>query len=176
MPQGAPGSLTRQQNAYIMRAMTRGKISVAFCAIALMTVASLRTDRRDSVDRVASVRAMLRAINSAEATFASTCGRGGYAGSLHDLATPPQGSTTGFIVDAVPIIGYTVTLEAGSNARSLDVESCSGVQLVSSYFAHADPLEGLRLPSFATDQRGLIYARDDGVAIDTNLSGTRVID
>ena len=43
--------------------------------------------------------ASLRTIHSAQAAFASTCGAGGYAQSLEDLAKKPPGSPVGFIQD-----------------------------------------------------------------------------
>src|SRR6187401_1437541 len=43
--------------------------------------------------------ASLRTIHSAEAAFATTCGSGGYAQSLDDLALKPAGSTVAFITD-----------------------------------------------------------------------------
>ena len=39
----------------------------------------------------------LRAINSAQSTFASSCARGNYADSLVGLATPPTAGTEAFI-------------------------------------------------------------------------------
>src|ERR1700752_4773198 len=41
--------------------------------------------------------ASLRAITSGEANYASSCGSGGYATSLADLALTPPNSATGFI-------------------------------------------------------------------------------
>ena len=43
----------------------------------------------------ASAIGSLRAINSAESTFSSSCGANGYAQTLDDLAKPPAGSTGG---------------------------------------------------------------------------------
>ena len=63
----------------------------------------------------------LRAINSAESTFSSSCGANGYAQSLDDLAKPPTGSTAGFIspdlnTNGVSKSGYIVTLAADTGA------------------------------------------------------------
>ena len=45
----------------------------------------------------ASAIGSLRSINSAEATYASSCGQGNYAGTLADLGKPPQAGSEGFI-------------------------------------------------------------------------------
>ena len=45
----------------------------------------------------ASAIGSIRTISSAEATFASSCGSGGYAGSLADLADAPTAGGPGFI-------------------------------------------------------------------------------
>jgi type IV pilus assembly protein PilA len=45
----------------------------------------------------ASAIGSIRTLSSAEATFASSCGAGGYAGSLADLADPPTAGGPGFI-------------------------------------------------------------------------------
>jgi prepilin-type N-terminal cleavage/methylation domain-containing protein len=45
----------------------------------------------------ASAIGTVRAIHSAQATFAASCGGGGYATALNQLATAPGGSTVAFI-------------------------------------------------------------------------------
>src|SRR3954471_16157974 len=45
----------------------------------------------------ASAIGSLRAINSGEASFSSSCASGGYAVSLNDLFAPPTGTTQGYI-------------------------------------------------------------------------------
>ncbi len=45
----------------------------------------------------ASAIGSLRSINSAEATYASSCGQGSYAGTLADLGKPPQAGSEAFI-------------------------------------------------------------------------------
>ena len=41
----------------------------------------------------ASAIGTVRALHSAQATFAASCGGGGYANALNQLSTPPAGST-----------------------------------------------------------------------------------
>src|SRR5256885_598171 len=62
----------------------------------------------------ASAIGSLRSINSAESTFASSCGGGGYAQTLDDLVKAPSGSNQGFISpdlksNGVTKSGYLVT-------------------------------------------------------------------
>ncbi len=69
----------------------------------------------------ASAIGSLRSINSAEATYASSCGQGNYAGTLADLGRPPQAGSEGFIsadltTDPSQKAGYTVTMTAGAAA------------------------------------------------------------
>src|SRR6202041_3359744 len=45
----------------------------------------------------ASAIGSLRAINSAQSTYASSCGAGNYAQTLNDLALAPTGSTSAFV-------------------------------------------------------------------------------
>src|SRR5437773_3379740 len=63
----------------------------------------------------ASAIGSLRAINSGEATYSSSCAPGGYAVALEDLARPPTGGGVGFVApdlgtNGVAKSGYRVTL------------------------------------------------------------------
>ncbi len=71
----------------------------------------------------ASAIGSLRSINSAEATYASSCGQGNYAGTLADLGKPPQAGSEGFIsadlvTDPSQKAGYTITMTAGAAAAA----------------------------------------------------------
>jgi prepilin-type N-terminal cleavage/methylation domain-containing protein len=122
----------------------------------------------------ASAIGSLRAINSAESTFSSSCGQGGYAVTLAVLGTPPAGQSAFISPDiatsatAGPATksGYTVTLADGGSAALAGVTSCNGGAAVSSgYGANADPVStstGTR--HFATDQRSTIF-QDNTAAI-----------
>ena len=81
----------------------------------------------------ASAIGSLRAINSAESTFSSSCGANGYAQSLDDLALPPTGSTAGFIspdlsTNGVNKSGYVVNLGPDTSAATITAASatCNG--------------------------------------------------
>ena len=116
----------------------------------------------------ASAIGSLRAINGGESAFSSSCGAGGYAVSLIDLAKAPTGSNQGFIspdlaTQGVTKSGYVITLGPDGNGASAvgPAAACNGstIQPVSSYAATANPATpgstGTRY--FATDTRGTIF-------------------
>jgi type IV pilus assembly protein PilA len=107
----------------------------------------------------------LRAINSAQATYASACAQGNYATTLVALATPPVANGQAFIspdlaTDPAIKSGYTVTLGAAGAAATPGVTSCHTVPLpvFPGYGGNADPVSpstGTRF--FATDARGTLF-------------------
>ena len=116
----------------------------------------------------ASAIGSLRAINSAESTFSSSCGQGNYAVTLVALGTPPNVGGQAFVspdiattASAATVVksGYTVGLGAGGTAAVVGITSCNGGLAVNSgYTAVADPVStstGTRY--FATDNRGTIF-------------------
>jgi len=134
----------------------------------------------------ASAIGSLRAINSAESTYSSSCGANGYAQDLADLALPPSGSTAGFIspdlaANGVTKSGYTVNLEKDTGAAdiALAAKTCnlSTNNSVSAYFANASPVTvgstGQR--SFGTDTRGTIYFDNTGTPVVKGMSGASVL-
>jgi type IV pilus assembly protein PilA len=134
----------------------------------------------------ASAIGSLRAINSAESTFSSSCGGNGYAQSLDDLAKPPTGSTAGFIspdlaTNGVIKSGYAVNLAADTGAVTVTVaaSTCNAAtaDAVSSYFAEAHPVTvgstGQR--SFGTDTRGTIYFDNTGATMTAGMAGASVL-
>lgn len=134
----------------------------------------------------ASAIGSLRAINSAESTYSSSCGGNGYAQSLDDLALPPTGSSAGFIspdlsTNGVAKSGFIVNLVADTSAAIVTVASktCNGStqDAMSAYFAEAHPVTvgstGQR--SFATDTRGTIYFNNPGVTINPGMAGATVL-
>ena len=134
----------------------------------------------------ASAIGSLRAINSAESTFSSSCGANGYAQTLNDLAKAPTGSTAGFIspdlsTNGVTKSGYVVNLgpDTGFSAITVASKTCNGsaADAVSSFFAEAHPAQigstGQR--SFGTDTRGTIYFVNTGVTMTAGLAGGSVL-
>src|SRR3954447_9396772 len=114
----------------------------------------------------ASAIGSLRAINSAESTYSSSCGANGYAQALEDLIKAPGTSNQGFIspdlyVNGVTKSGYVVNVAQDTGAVQIAdaTKTCNGTDSFSAYFAEAHPLTpgstGQR--SFGTDARGTIY-------------------
>jgi hypothetical protein len=129
---------------------------------------------------------ILRAVASAQSTFATSCGGNGYAQSLEDLVNAPTGSTAGFLsADVSPngviIDGYVYTVMARPEANTVTEASqtCNRAKAdtVSDYFAEAHPLRIGKTShrSFATDDRGVIYVSNTGEAITPNLAGASVL-
>ena len=117
----------------------------------------------------ASAIGSLRAINSGQAAFSSSCASGAYATSLNDLVKiPTGGGTQGFISpdlasNGVTKSGYTVTMakDGTTGTQDMGTTSCvtSPATMASSYYASAIPVTfgGTGSRSFATDTRGTIF-------------------
>jgi len=126
----------------------------------------------------ASAIGSLRAINSGESTYASSCAGGGYAVALVDLAKPAPASNQGFIspdlaTDPALKSGYSVSLAADTAAGVVSITTAastcntSAANAQSSYWAGAVPTQvgstGQR--SFATDSRGTIFFLNTGLPL-----------
>jgi type II secretory pathway pseudopilin PulG len=118
----------------------------------------------------ASAIASLRAIQSAEVTYASSCGQGGYAVALEDLAKPPLTGGPAFLPadlgrSGIQKSGYIFTVTRDRSPIAGDIssaaETCNGStgQPASSYVATAEPASpgasGVRY--FAVDGGGTIF-------------------
>jgi hypothetical protein len=113
----------------------------------------------------ASAIGSLRAINSAQSTYASSCAQGNYAATLVALVTPPVAAGQAFIspdLNADPTVksGYTVTLGVGGTVANAAVMSCHTVPVAvyPGYTGTANPVStstGTRF--FASDARGTIF-------------------
>jgi prepilin-type N-terminal cleavage/methylation domain-containing protein len=110
----------------------------------------------------------LRAINSGQAAYSSSCGQGGYAITLPQLFTPATSGGQGFISpdlggsNLVTKSGYIVSLAVGGSATVVQTTAatCNAAgDSVGSYFAKADPvtLNGTGSRYFGTDERGTIF-------------------
>jgi prepilin-type N-terminal cleavage/methylation domain-containing protein len=134
----------------------------------------------------ASAIGSLRAINSGESTYASSCGGNGYAVSLDDLSKPAPGSTQGYISpdlvsNGAVKSGYVVNLAADTGAVSVTTASATcnaaAADAMSSYFAESHPARigstGQR--SFATDTRATIYFKNDGSTIAAGMASASVL-
>jgi type IV pilus assembly protein PilA len=113
----------------------------------------------------------MRAINSAEASYSSAAGGGGYATELKILAAACGDGTQGFIspdLKTDPSIksGYTITL-AKATATENVVKDCNGTFVSQTdYFATADPLsDSTGVRKFGTGASGTIFFTADGTAV-----------
>ena len=156
-------------------------VAAVISALAAISVPGLIRARRASLESAAI--ASLRTITSAEATYASSCARGGYAQTLEDLSKPATGAAqlfispdiaangtakSGYIFNVGPDAGAMTVLAAGAtcNAASLDA--------VSGYFAEAHPAQAaLGQRAFASDTRGIIFYNMDGATIDAGMAGAQ---
>jgi len=134
----------------------------------------------------ASAIGSVRAINSAEATYAASCGGGGYAVSLTVLSTAPAGGvpfiSPDLAADPATKSGYTVTVEDGPGAVMVlaDADTCNagGSDSSSGYFVHAEPVQvgstGQR--AFASNNTGTLYQKADGAsAIANDMSDGQIL-
>jgi type IV pilus assembly protein PilA len=125
----------------------------------------------------ASAVGSLRAINSGQASYSSSCAQRGYAIDLADLAKAPAGTREGFIspdlnANGVTKSGYVVSLAADGAANVTSISSpaatcnLSAGQPVSGYYSSATPVSfgGTGTRSFATDTRGTIFFTNTAVA------------
>jgi type IV pilus assembly protein PilA len=134
----------------------------------------------------ASAIGSMRAVSSAQASFAASCGGGGYAGGLVQLGTPPAAGGQPFIspdlgAAAAPVkSGYTVTISAGVNPVAVlaQADTCNNIAgTVSTFHATATPVTagstGQR--AFATNQSGTLYQNNGGTLIDNAMAGAQII-
>jgi len=117
----------------------------------------------------ASAIGSLRAINSGQAAYSTSCASGAYAVTLEDLVKAPAGSNQGFVSPdlkstGVTKSGYTVSIAQDGSSGTVAMSSvttcnASAGTPASSYFAKADPLTvgGTGTRFFATDTRGTIF-------------------
>lgn len=111
-----------------------------------------------------SAIASLKAITVGEVSYSTTCGNGGYAGSLPVLYAPPGGAGEGYISpdlgqSATPMkSGYNFTLTAGAGSAAGPMD-CNGTATVTSFYASAFPAAygttGTR--SFATNASSSVW-------------------
>ena len=118
----------------------------------------------------ASAIGSMRAINSAQSTFSSSCASGAYAQSLADLVLAPAGSNSGFIspdlnVNGVLKSGYVVNVGPGAVVLPTTA-TCNGSAApgVPTYWAEAHPgtVGSTGQRSFGTDHRSTIFQDSTG--------------
>ena len=148
--------------------------------VAAIAMPGLIRARRTS--REAAAIGSMRAINAAQATYASSCAKGGYAQALEDLSKPAIGNVQLFISPDIPANGTVKSgfeFNLGPDVSAATVlaagETCNSASndAVSNYFAEAHPsgtdVAGQR--SFALDARGIIFFAFDGHTIAPGMAG-----
>ena len=111
----------------------------------------------------------LRAIATADTSYAATCGNGSYATLFATLAVGPGGSGDGFLspdLATAPVPtknGYTFTIGPGTGAVATGAD-CNGVVTATAYYMSATPVV-----IGATGTRG--FAANQGIAIWQDRSG-----
>jgi len=112
----------------------------------------------------ASAIGSMRVVNSAELTYALTCGAGFYAPSLKTLGAAPPGSSEPFITrslamaDTVVKSGYQIQVAA--TAYDGAPPSCNGLAAGEGgrgFKAAADPVDPDNVRHFATNAGNIIY-------------------
>jgi len=130
----------------------------------------------------------LRAVNSGQASYSSSCAAGGYAVDLADLVKAPSGSTQGFISpdlksNAVVKSGYTVAIAKDGASGTTDIGTAAATcnasagTPASSYWAGASPVTagGTGTRYFATDTRGTLFFTTAAAVANPIPAGTAVV-
>ena len=114
----------------------------------------------------ASAIGSLRAINSAQSTYAASCGNGFYSPTLTNLGTAPAGGTAFISPDlggaaTVTKSGYSVTMGSSSGVAATAPASCNGLAagaVVQGYNATATPAAGGGTRAFGSNTTGTIFS------------------
>jgi prepilin-type N-terminal cleavage/methylation domain-containing protein len=123
----------------------------------------------------ASAIGSLRAINSSQQAYSSSCANGFYATSMVHLGTAPAAGGAAFIspdlgaAASVVKSGYTVLMAAGTPASAATLAACNAVAAASlngSYYASANPttVGGTGTRFFWTNTLGTIYTNATAIA------------
>ena len=136
----------------------------------LSTIALPRLLMAKQAAGAASAIGSMRAINSAQLTYALTCGNGFYAPNLSTLGRAPIGSREPYIggglgaADTVTKSSYVITMNAAPFAGA--PPSCNGLaagEAGQGFRAGADPTDPQNPRYFATNSNGLIYEHTAGL-------------
>jgi hypothetical protein len=149
----------------------------ALTAATVFAIAQPNVRRGDSSAQASALGA-LRAISSAQATYAAV--NGGYARSLRALGAPCPAGARGFIS---PDLSNDSTMKAGYEIRLATTTSvangrrdCNGEPVASSYYATAVPVErGGVTAAFAVDEDQIIWQDSTGVAPVPPFRETRTV-
>ena len=136
----------------------------------LTSVAMPSLTRARAVSNEVSTIGSLRALNTAQASYASSCGGGAYSPDVNTLNTPATGLKgkaapfigPGFTADIIDKSGFRIRYTKGVVIATAPA-TCNGVaagQAVQSYYIAGDPLytgPGMPTRYFGTSSGGTIY-------------------
>lgn len=109
----------------------------------------------------ASAIGSLKALNSAQTTYSTVCGRGAYTLTLATLVNDQFGSAD---LDVSPKSGYDFTLAAGLGSAP-GLPDCNGAATQTGYYFFAEPLsDNTGRRAFATSQGGALWQDTAGTA------------
>jgi len=135
------------------------------CSVALPTLFRAR-----QTAGAASAIGSMRAINSAELTYALTCGSGFYAPNLKTLGTPPPGSNEGFITSSLGSANVVVKsgyqIQVAATAFDGAPVSCNGLAAGEGgqgFKAAADAMDPENTRYFATNANNVIYENNSSM-------------
>jgi type II secretory pathway pseudopilin PulG len=136
------------------------------CTICTMALPSLLRAR--GVAQSASAIATLRVVNSAQLSFAVTCGSGFYSPTFSTLGVAPPASSTAFLPpelsSGVSFVKQGYTFSMTGTALPGAPSTCNGLPTggaAPGYSAAADPLDPVGNPHFyGTNADGTIYVHD----------------
>jgi hypothetical protein len=121
-------------------------------------------------------------MNSAQASFKTSCGGGYYAPGLVELGKGPMGSKEGFLAAAlssgksVTKDGYIFTMSSSEGPTASSKESCNGLtagSLVRGYYVTATPVQGSGGRYFGTNTTTTIFAATTAMKMtDQSSDGT----
>lgn len=140
-------------------------VIVAVAAIAVPSMLRARSSANET-----NAIASMRAISSAQASYASSAGGGAYAVALATLGTPCPSSTTAFLAEDLatdPAVksGYRLELQAESGAPN-GPNDCNTIVTRAGYYSTAVPLShgisGNR--AFSSNSSGAIFFDPSGTA------------
>jgi type II secretory pathway pseudopilin PulG len=140
------------------------------CTICTMALPSLLRAR--GVAQSASAVATLRVVNSAQLSFAVTCGSGFYSPTFPTLGVAPPASSTAFLppelTSGVSFVKQGYNFSMAGTALSGAPSSCNGLPAggaAPGYSASADPLDAVGNPHFyATNADGTIYLHESSMS------------
>ena len=131
----------------------------------------------------ASAIGSVRTINSAEASYAASCGGGGFAQSIADLVLAPPGGVSFVSPDlaAGQKSGYNIAIGAGVGGNNVLAAALtcngSGANSNTAFYVHAEPVTvgstGQR--SFASSNTSSIYQDPSGAVIPNTMAGAQML-